>query len=137
MWALKQAIPARFQADTSFLWHPTNLDRVYRLVGNGATAEAALMESRDGALIGKPAYEWSSLGTSTNTSATIAIAGNVNAAYTIVDRLGLTAVPIPALFSGNTAGGIGYPTGQSGLVIWGRTGAGIVNVNALRVLTVR
>jgi predicted phage gp36 major capsid-like protein len=55
----------------------------------------------------------------------------------IADRLGLTAIPVPVLFSGNTAGSFGYPTGQSGLVVWGRTGAGVVNANAIRVLTGR
>jgi predicted phage gp36 major capsid-like protein len=67
----------------------------------------------------------------------LCIGGDFNAGYVIADRLGLTAVPIPALFSGATAGSFGYPTGQSGLAVWGRTGGGVVNANALRVLVAR
>jgi hypothetical protein len=89
-------------------------------------------------LCGKPISEWSfNAGTSVATGGTLCIGGDFNAGYVIADRLGLTAVPIPALFSGATAGSFGYPTGQSGLAVWGRTGAGVVNANALRVLVAR
>ncbi len=54
------------------------------------------------------------------------------AGYLICDRIGLTAVPINALVGGTA--GVHYPTGQAGLAIWGRTGASVVNPNALRVL---
>ena len=70
------------------------------------------------------------------TSGTLAFAGDFSN-YLVADRLGLTAIPVPVLFSGNTAGSFGFPTGQSGLVVWGRTGAGCTNVNAFKVLTSR
>lgn len=138
LWSLKAGISARFAAQTTFAAPSPLFDRIYRLVPNASTVEPALMESRSGPLMGRPIAEWSfSAGTSTATGNTIAVAGDFNAGYVIADRLGLTAVPVPVLFSGNTAGAIGYPTGQSGLVVWGRTGAGVVNANAFRALVAR
>jgi predicted phage gp36 major capsid-like protein len=138
LWNLKAAIPPGFQGQSSFAAPSAFFDRTYRLVGAGATAEAVLMEGRGGPLCGKPISEWSfNAGTSVATGGTLCIGGDFNAGYVIADRLGLTAVPIPALFSGATAGSFGYPTGQSGLAVWGRTGAGVVNANALRVLVAR
>jgi hypothetical protein len=106
VWSLREAMPLRFVPNESWLSHPTILDKVYRFVPNASTSEPALMETRDGTVVGKPAHEWSALASTTRSSSTIAIAGDVRTAYTILDRLGLTAVPIPTLFSGNTAGGI-------------------------------
>lgn len=66
---------------------------------------------------------------------TIALAGDFNAGYVIADRLGLTGVPVPVLFGGTAA--VHFPTGESDLAVWGRTGSGVVNANALRVLVAR
>jgi HK97 family phage major capsid protein len=137
VWALKAAVPTRWQPNTTFAAPTAMVDRIYRLTPSGATTEPQLMTSRDSALVGRPVAEWSfNAGTSVATGGTLAIAGDFSN-YVIADRLGLTAIPIPVLFSGNTAGGFGYPTGQSGLAVWGRTGANCVNVNAFRVLTSR
>jgi HK97 family phage major capsid protein len=137
IWALKAAIPPRFQANTTFAAPDPMLDRIYRLVPNASTSEPALLETRDGPLVGRPQVSWSyNAGTATPTNGTLVVGGDFSN-YVIADRLGLTAVPIPALFSGNTAGGIGYPTGQSGLAVWGRTGAQAVVPNAFRVLNGR
>ena len=59
LWALKEAIPPRFQPNSTYVAHPSVLDKVYRLVPNASTSEPALMESRDGALMGRPVGEWS------------------------------------------------------------------------------
>jgi HK97 family phage major capsid protein len=136
-WALKAAIPPRFMPNTTFAAPPAIWDRTYRLVPNASTAEPALMEGRDGPFLGRPIAEWSfNAGTSVATGGTLMVGGDFSN-YVIADRLGLTAIPIPVLFSGNTADAFGYPTGQSGLAVWGRTGAGCINPNAFRVLTSR
>jgi HK97 family phage major capsid protein len=137
VWALKESVPARWISSSEFLFHPNVLDKAFRLVANASTSEPDFMPERGGPIVGRPVYEWSSLGGTVGTGSTIGLAGDFSAGYVIADRLGLTAVPVPVLFSGNTAGSFGYPTGQSGLVVWGRTGAGVVNANALRVLTGR
>ncbi len=135
-WSLKAAIPPRFASQTTFAAPSPMLDKTYRLVPNAATSEPALMEQRGGPLMGRPVVEWSfNAGTSTATGGTLAIGGDFNSGYVIADRLGLSAVPVPVLFGGTAA--VHYPTGQSGLVVWGRTGAGVVNANAFRVLVAR
>ena len=138
LWALKAAIPPRFhraarsphQAHSwtgSTGWSATVPPLKQLFAGN----------NRSGNLVGLPTAEWSfNAGTATGTGGTIAVAGDFSQ-YVIGDRLGLSAVSIPALFSGNTAGGIGYPTGQSGLAVWGRTGAAVAVPGAFRVLVGR
>jgi HK97 family phage major capsid protein len=132
-WALKAAIPPRFTPNTTFAAPSPLFDRTFRLTPSGGTTEPPLMPTRDGALMGRPIAEWSfNAGTATPTSGTLAIGGDFRAGYVIADRLGLTAVPIPTLFGGTAA--VHYPTGESGLAVWGRTGGGVVNANAFRVL---
>jgi HK97 family phage major capsid protein len=135
IWSLREAIPARWSSTTTFLAHPVNVDRAYRLVPNASTVEPALMDSRDGALTGRPVAEWSAPASTITTGSTMFIAGDINAAYTIVDRVGLTALSVPVLFGGTA--GSHFPTGESGLVVWGRSGAGVTVPNALRVLVAR
>ena len=126
VWALKESVPPRFASNLTFCAPPAMVDRIYRLVPNAATTEPALFPTRDGALAGRPVEEWTfNSGTTVATGATIALAGDFNAGYVIADRLGLTAVPIPTLFGGTAA--VHYPTGESGLAVWGRTGGGVVN----------
>lgn len=137
IWNLKAAVPARFIDNTTIVAHPKTFDTAYQFVGGNSTSPLQFDSGRGGAVVGLPKAEWSSVGTQwTTTSGTIAIAGDFRSGYLIADRLGLTAIPVPVLFSGNTAGGFGYPTGQSGLIVWGRTGADVVNANALRALVV-
>jgi HK97 family phage major capsid protein len=132
LWNLKAAIPARFTPNTTFAAPPAMFDRLYRLTPTGGTSEPSLMPTRDGALMGRPTVEWSfNSGTATPTSGTLVIAGDFTN-YLIADRLGLTAVPIPTLFGGTAA--FHPPTGESGLAVWGRTGAGVTVANAFRVL---
>jgi HK97 family phage major capsid protein len=136
LWNLKAAVPARWASTTTFLAHPKTIDVAYRFVAAGDTSEPEIFSAgRGGPMLGRPTFEWSAVGTQwTTTSGTIALAGDFNAGYVIADRLGLTAVPIPALFGGTAA--VHYPTGEAGLAVWGRTGAQVVNPNAIRALVV-
>jgi hypothetical protein len=134
-WVCRSPCSDSFGSFEAVTWR---LDKIYRLVPNASTSEPQLMDSREGNLVGRPAAQWSfNAGTATPTNGTIVVGGDFANGYCIADRLGLSAVPIPALFSGNTAGSFGFPTGQSGLAVWGRTGASVVNANAFRVLNGR
>ena len=87
--------------------------------------------------MGRPTSEWSfNAGTATATGGTIAIGGDFNAGYVIADRLGLTAVPIPVAVRRHRGGSTTRPA-SPGSSVWGRTGAGVVNANAFRVLVAR
>ena len=88
------AARAAVRVDDQFAQHPAIWVKSYWLVPNASTSEPALMSSRDGQLLGQPRAEWSALGGTVGSGATICIAGDFNAGYVIADRLGLTAVPI-------------------------------------------
>ena len=60
----------------------------------------------------------------------IAILADLRAAFVIVQRLGVRVEVVSHLFA--TANN--RPSGQRGLLAWGRTGAGVVVENALRYL---
>jgi HK97 family phage major capsid protein len=85
-------------------------------------------EARD-RILGKPAVEWTSVPTSRATGTTIGLYGDFRAAYTIVDRLGMTAELVPHLFGASRR-----PTGERGFFSYWRTGAKTVVPEALRYL---
>ncbi len=136
-WALKAAIPARFTDTATFAAHPKIWDTTFRFVGGNSTEPYQFGNAdRGGDFLGRPKVEWSAVGTQvTTSSSTIMVAGDWSK-YTIVDRVGIQAELVPHLFSGNTAGGIGWPVGQRGLYCYGRTGAAVTATNAFRVLVV-
>jgi predicted phage gp36 major capsid-like protein len=138
VWALKGAVPNRFAANLTFAAPSPMGDRIFRLVGSGATTEPQIMPAgRDGNLVGSPLVPWSfNAGTSVATGSTIALAGDFSQ-YAVVDRIGITAELIPHLFSGNTVGSFGFPVGQRGLYTYGRTGGGVLVPNAFRALVGR
>jgi HK97 family phage major capsid protein len=129
VYSLKQALPARFQPGAAFLAHPNRFDTIFRFVG-GNSAEPPLLPTRDGPLVGKPAYEWSTMATPTTTGTKLMLYGNFREGYVIVDRLGMSAEIVPHLFGATNR----FPTGQRGLFARWRSGGAVVNANALRYL---
>ena len=128
MYALKQALPARFLANASFTFHPTRLDGVYRLVAAGSTSEPQIFSAgRGGPLLGKPVYEWSAMATAVTTGSKWAIIGDFKN-FLIADRLGFSVELIPHLFGAANR----FPTGQRGLVAFWRSGSGVLVPNAFR-----
>jgi HK97 family phage major capsid protein len=127
---LKASLPARFIPNAAFTFHPNTLDSFYRFVGGGGS-EPALMPERDGNLLGKSTYEWSTLGTGTTTGTKLGIYGDFKS-YLIADRIGGTVELIPHLLGSNRR-----PLGARGLFYYWRTGAGVINPNALRYLEVK
>ncbi len=130
-WLLKAAIPARFLPNTTFAAAPGTWDGTYRFVG-GNSAEPLQMPSREGSFLGAPKIEWSTMGTGATTGTKLIVAGDFSN-YGIVDRLGTTAELIPHLFGAANR----FPTGQRGLYVYGRTGAGVLAQNAFRYLEVK
>ena len=133
-WLLKAALPARFIGNTTFAANPATWDKTYRFVAQGSTAEPRQFANGDrgGDFVGRPKVEYSAMASTTTTGTKLLIAGDFRTAYTIVDRLGMTAELIPHLFGASNR----YPTGQRGLYCYWRTGADVVAVNALRYLEV-
>lgn len=132
VWALKAAVGDRFKANSTFAAHPDTLDVVYRFVGAADASEAMMMTGREGMLLGRPAVEWSTMGTGIVAGTKLMLAGDFREGYVIADRIGGTVEVIPHLFGGNQR-----PTGQRGIFYRWRTGAAVVNPAALRVLVVK
>jgi HK97 family phage major capsid protein len=92
---------------------------------------------RPSALLGYPAYESSDMdGVLPNAAATAdnfgILLGDFKAGYVIVDRVGLSVELVPHLFA--TANN--RPSGQRGFYAHWRTGAEVVNANAIKVLSI-
>jgi HK97 family phage major capsid protein len=131
-WLLKDAIPARFQAAAAVAASPGILDKTYRFVGGGST-EPPVLPTRDGAVMGLPKAEWSTMTNGTVTGARVMVAGSFRDGYKIIDRMGASAEIIPHIFDVTN----NMPTGERGIYFWWRTGAGVVVPNALRYLEVK
>jgi HK97 family phage major capsid protein len=71
------------------------------------------------------------MATTVATNNLIAVYGDIAAAYTIVDRIGLVVELVQHLFGANRR-----PTGERGLFAIWRVGAVVTNANAARALRV-
>jgi HK97 family phage major capsid protein len=130
-WLLKAQIPARFQPGSAFIANPNILDTVFRFVGGGST-EPALMPTRDGALMGRPKAEVSTLVAATTTGSKVMVGGDFKRAFRIVDRLGATAEIVPHVMTTT-----GLPSGARGIYYFWRTGSAVVAPNGLRYLEIK
>ncbi len=132
VYSLLQAVPARFQSNTSWLSSPTILDKTYRLTPAGSTTEPHVMASRGDGVLGRRTAEWSDMTTATTSGSTIVAAGDFAAGFVIGDRVGLTVELVPHLFA--TANN--RPTSQRGLYAYWRTGSIVAVPQAIRCLKV-
>lgn len=131
-----------FQSSASWMATPALLSRIRQLsstLGPGIWTDS-LVPDNPSMLLGRPVYPASSVGTASSTTPPVAsvkwaIVGDFSY-FAIVDRVGLQVKMIDNLFSGNTAGGRAYPTGESGLVAYMRTSSGVIASNAFRTGTV-
>ena len=134
-WLLKAAIPARFIPTSTYAAHlpPTTRPTDSSPRGRRRSPGSSAMATEAGTSSDAPKVEWSTMGTGATTGTKLLIAGDFSG-YTIVDRLGTTAEIIPHLFTASQ--GL-LPSGQRGIYIYGRTGAGVTMPNAFRYLEVK
>jgi HK97 family phage major capsid protein len=132
VYKLKQAVFATvFGPNSTWVMHPTLLDSTYRFVPAASATEPSLMpDGRGGDIVGIPKREMTTLVTTTTTASKIAILGDWSG-VAICDRIGSTVEFVPNLF-----GASGRPTGQRGLLLWWRSGTGVIAPNKLRYLEV-
>lgn len=139
VYAIEDALPARHIPNASFV--ATN--GMYQLIrqfdtSGGASFWTDLNDGNPPRLIGYPAYKSTNVGTAgknLTSSAKWGVFGDFSK-YVIVDRIGMSIRMIDNLFSGNTAGAINYPRGQSGIVAYWRNSAAVVDAGAFRVGTI-
>ncbi len=142
IYTLFNALGPSFQGNATWVAHQSVLSRFRTLAtatGPGMWAES-LVVGNPARLLGNPIYAASSVGTAGGASTPVAsvkyaIVGDFSY-FKIIDRIGLQMKFIENLFAGNTAGGLSYPTGQSGLVAYWRNSSGVLASNAFRTGTI-
>lgn len=134
VYALKQKVALRYQTRGVFMANEVILDETRGFGGTtyGLWGES-LVADRPSTLIGKPVYPNAAMDSTYGSGENyVALFGDMNAGYTIVDRIGLSVELIPHLFGSTN----NYPMGMRGLYAWWRTGARVTNSEALAVLNV-
>lgn len=140
VYALEAQLPARYIPNASWVATPAIFQKVRQFAtaaGPGVWADS-LVVGNPPTLLGYPAYKATNIGTAGSSlvsSVKWGVFGDFSR-FAIVDRLGMETRVIDNLFSGNTAGGIAYPTGQSGIVMFWRTSSGVLDSNAFRTGTI-
>lgn len=132
LYALEEALPSRFRSGGSWL----GSKMIYNDVRQFGVSDGHALWERIGAgqpaeLLGYPAREAEAMTGSITASQNndILVFGDLAEAYVIADRVGTTVELVQHLFGAN-----GRPTGQRGFFAHYRTGAGVVNASAARVL---
>lgn len=139
IYGVEGALPPRFRPRASWIANRVQYNRVRQFdTGGGAqlwTDNLRVGLANQGptpgnigqSLIGYPAHEVSTMGTTVTAGHTVAVFGDFSR-YVIVDRVGMNLELIPHLFG--TASN--YPTGQRGIYAWWRNSAEVVDANAFR-----
>ena len=128
VYALKAALPARFRANASFVANDSIYDRVRQFdTQGGANLWVQLQDGRPATLLGKPAYELSTMNAEIKENKLNAIYGDFSK-YLIAERIGMGIEVIPHVMNGKKA------TGQRGFYAFWRNGAKVLTKNAFRVL---
>jgi HK97 family phage major capsid protein len=125
---LKQGLGPRFMANATVAAHPNRFDTIYRFAGGGST-EPPVLPTREGAWLGVPKIEWSTMATAVTTGTKLMIFGDFRQGYLICDRIGSQVELVPHLLGANRR-----PTGERGAYFYWRTGAKVIVPNALRYL---
>lgn len=134
LYALEESLDDKFLTSAAFVANR----KIYNKIRQLATTDGSLLWERIGAatprqLIGYPTYNQQSMdGTYGSGENYVMILGDIKQAYRIKDRLGMTVVPVPVVL-GNDGN---RPTGEAGLYMYWRFGAGVVNARAAHILNV-
>jgi HK97 family phage major capsid protein len=128
VYALKAALPPRFRPRASWLANDSIYDRVRQFdTAGGASLWVQLQDDRPATLIGKPAYELSTMNAEVKENKLNMIYGDFSY-YLIAERIGMGIEVIPHVMNGKKA------TGQRGFYAFWRNGAKALHANAFRVL---
>jgi HK97 family phage major capsid protein len=127
-WALKAALPARFEPQATFVAAPAIWDTTYRFVGTNATEPVQFDNGRGGNFLGRPKVESSAFVATTTTGSKIMAFGDFSN-FLILDRIGMSVELVPHLVGANHR-----PTGQRGLYAYWRNTSGVLVPNAFRYL---
>lgn len=129
LYSLRNALAPRFRPNASFLAENSQYDRVRQFdTAGGASLWVQLEFDKPAHLLGKPAYELSTMDSALTNGSKIMVYGDFEH-FLIVDRLGMSVELIPHLF-----GASGRPTGKRGLYSIWRNTSGVLTTAAFKVL---
>lgn len=127
VFAVKAALPPRFRANASWVANDSIYDRVRQFdTQGGASLWAYLGEDRPETLIGKPAYELSTMNSEVKKEKLNLLYGDFSK-YLIAERIGMGIDVVPHVMNGKKA------TGQRGFYAFWRNGAKVLTKAAFRV----
>lgn len=139
IYKVAKSLPGRHQPGASWLSGP-GLEYLIRGFASGGSPSASAFWADLGAgtppnLVGRPYRVASDMDDTWNPAATeahnyVLLFGDFSR-FQIVDRIGVVTEIVPHLFGANQR-----PTGQRGLLMYWRTGAGVVDGNAFRLLDI-
>ncbi|MEZ5408282.1 MAG: phage major capsid protein [Acidimicrobiales bacterium] len=133
VYALQAAVPPRFRSNGVWVANLAIYNRARQFTDTvGGFRNSLDMSTGMGpTMLGRPVHESSDMDGVIDAAANnyILLFGDVRAAYTIVDRVGLSVELVPHLVGTNHR-----PTGQRGLYAYWRVGGGLVNGAAVRLL---
>ena len=137
VYKLESALEARYGSNAAWIAHKVYYNAVRQFDTNGGSALwETIGGGRPGQLLGYDAFESSDMDSvlpdSTATADNFAMLLGDFSNYVIVDRIGMSIELIPHLFA--TANN--RPSGQRGFYAHFRTGAEVVNINGIKMLSI-
>lgn len=134
VYALANALPPRWRANSSWVAEQTILNKVRRF-GEGVTANAAFWADLGVAipsqLLGRPVYQSAEMDNTivSGSNDDVLLIGDFRSGYYIVDRVGMGVAYNPLVIGANRR-----PTGEVGWYAFWRVGADAVVTDAFRLL---
>ena len=140
LYALEGALPSRHRSRAELMANRAVYSKVRQMGGSAGGENMWLTIAQSvgdnagrisNTVLGYPAFENSLMSSAITTGNAIAVLGDFANGYVIYDRIGTQVEVVQHLVGTNHR-----PTGQRGLYIYYRNGAGVVNANAFRKLVV-
>jgi HK97 family phage major capsid protein len=130
IYSLQQSLAPRFSGSAQWISSLTHANNSWKFIAAGDTTNARIWNDDRTKLLGKSWNEVSSMSAVLTAGARVMAYGDIHSAYKIVDRLGLSIVPVPLVLDTTT----NLPTGATGAYAYFRVGAGVINQAAAKVL---
>jgi HK97 family phage major capsid protein len=131
---LKAALPPRYRSNSSWVANEAILLKTRQFASGTGPQHAFWADfgmATPSQLLGRPVYESSAMDSTVADTKQILLVGDFQKGFIIVDRLGMTVQYEPLVMGPNRR-----PTGQVGWFAHWRTGAGVVNADAFRLLKI-
>ena len=130
LYSLQEALPARFQAGSSWLANLVWIHKAARLVAQADASEPRMFNDAGDRLLRRPITEASGMPSALTSGTAIFALGDFKRSVVIADRLGLTLEVIPHLFGSSRR-----PTGERGIFAHWQNTSKVIIPEGIRVLT--